>query len=88
MEKEKLKPNEEKLLEAVTELAPDIALLISYLAHLGMSSEYLVDVVNQVYKVSSGSGSGKISIVVEGRRIRSVHGIENRWVDKDIFISE
>lgn len=84
--KKELKGNEVKVIDLINEIAPDVATLLSYLAHLNMRSEYLTDVINQVYKISSGSGSGKVSIVVEGRRIRSVHGIENRWVDRDVFL--
>lgn len=78
--------NEVKVIDLINKVAPDIALLLSYLTNFQMKSRFLLDVINQVYKVSKGSGSGKVSIVIEDHRIRSVHGIENRWIDDDVFL--
>jgi len=78
--------NEEQIVSLVNEIAPDIALLISYITKFGIRTGFLLDVINQVYKIAVGSGSGKVSIVLEDRRIRSVHGVENRTVDSDVFV--
>jgi hypothetical protein len=81
-----MKSNEELTMELLAKVAPDISLLISYIAHFKIKPDFLTDVINQVYKIAVGTGSGKVSIVIEDSRIRSVHGVENRIVDKDVFI--
>jgi len=78
--------NEERLVEIANTVAPDIATLIAYLVRFNIKPDFLLDVINQVYKIALGSGNGKVSIVIENSRVRSVHGIENRFVEKDVFI--
>lgn len=78
--------NDDQIVKLVNEIAPDISLLISYLVKFNIKPNFLIDVINQAYKIASGSGSGKVSVVIESARVRSVHGVENRMVDQDIFI--
>ena len=82
----KVKSNEDRLVDVASQVAPDIALLISYIVKFNIKPDFLLDVINQAYKIALGSGNGKISVVIEDRNVRSVHGIENRWVEKPVLL--
>lgn len=82
----KVSHNEDKLVEIAATVAPDIALLIAYIVKFNIKPDFLLDVINQAYKIALGSGNGKISVVIEDKNVRSVHGIENRWVEKPVLL--